>query len=252
MPQDRVKVAESFTQGQAKIGLSLVEFEQEVSAAMEYVFGGTFVCDTNDAANLVAFDRRIGSRAVTIQGDLYEPSGTLSGGSAPPSGNLLGRLQKFRQLSQEKAALEEQMQQVIRQIGVFEQARKQQIEREKALKVAQQDLAIAQRHIDLDSSNQLLARQQAILEQYANLQKSMEKQKKLAQDAQNDCALYEKDSTELSKDRDGKLAQLTVRLSNFILIFLETNDGNQKQADQKGKHFWKDERRVSCTSKPVW
>lgn len=48
---------------------------------MEFVFGTTFVCDNMDNAKKVAFDKRIMTRTVTLGGDIFDPHGTLSGGT---------------------------------------------------------------------------------------------------------------------------------------------------------------------------
>ncbi|XP_028086529.1 uncharacterized protein LOC114287397 isoform X2 [Camellia sinensis] len=48
---------------------------------MECVFGSTFVCKTIDAARAVAFNREIGTPSVTLDGDIFQPSGLLTGGS---------------------------------------------------------------------------------------------------------------------------------------------------------------------------
>jgi structural maintenance of chromosome 2 len=50
---------------------------------MEYVFGNTLVCHESDDAKKVTFHKNINTRTVTKEGDLFDPSGTLSGGSRP-------------------------------------------------------------------------------------------------------------------------------------------------------------------------
>eukprot|EP00256_Glycine_max_P069286 XP_025983881.1 structural maintenance of chromosomes protein 2-2-like [Glycine max] len=67
--------------GNAEIALSLVGYEEELQSAMEYVFGSTFVCKTVDAAKEVAFNREIHTTSVTLEGDIFQPSGLLTGGS---------------------------------------------------------------------------------------------------------------------------------------------------------------------------
>lgn len=47
---------------------------------MEYTFGNTFICANMDVAKKVTFNPRIGRRCVTLDGEVFEPSGTLSGG----------------------------------------------------------------------------------------------------------------------------------------------------------------------------
>nr|TKR91180.1 hypothetical protein D5086_0000226910 [Populus alba] len=65
----------------AELALSLVGYDEELKTAMEYVFGSTFVCKTMDAAKEVAFSREIRTPSVTLEGDIFQPSGLLTGGS---------------------------------------------------------------------------------------------------------------------------------------------------------------------------
>jgi structural maintenance of chromosome 2 len=58
---------------------------------MQYVFGSTLVCQTSDDAKKVTFHKSINARSVTREGDLFDPAGTLSGGSRPEGkGRLVG------------------------------------------------------------------------------------------------------------------------------------------------------------------
>ena len=47
---------------------------------MEYVFGNSFVCKDMDCAKQVTFDDRINKKSVTLDGDVFDPAGTLTGG----------------------------------------------------------------------------------------------------------------------------------------------------------------------------
>ncbi|KAL8096018.1 structural maintenance of chromosomes protein 2-1-like [Apium graveolens] len=76
----------------AEIALLLVEYDKELKSAMEYVFGSTFICKTTDAAKEVAFNKEIGTTSVTLEGDILQPSGLLTGGSRRGGGDLLGQL----------------------------------------------------------------------------------------------------------------------------------------------------------------
>ena len=40
-------------------------------------------------------------RSVTKQGDVYDPAGTVEGGSAPKTGDILGRLAELRRRTEE-------------------------------------------------------------------------------------------------------------------------------------------------------
>ncbi|KAL3834639.1 hypothetical protein ACJIZ3_009375 [Penstemon smallii] len=78
--------------GNAEVALSLVGYDKELQTAMEYVFGSTFVCKTIDAAREVAFNRDIHTPSVTLEGDIFQPSGLLTGGSRKGGGDLLRKL----------------------------------------------------------------------------------------------------------------------------------------------------------------
>ena len=61
---------------------------------MGFVFGSTFICKDSETAKQVTFSKEIGgARSVTLEGDVYEPSGTLSGGAAPTSSGILVKVQ---------------------------------------------------------------------------------------------------------------------------------------------------------------
>ncbi|NXB94785.1 SMC2 protein, partial [Vidua chalybeata] len=80
--EDIVKLAQSLA-GHANLhlALSLIGYESELQKAMEYVFGTTLVCNNMDNAKKVTFDKRIMTRSVTLDGDVFDPQGTLHGGN---------------------------------------------------------------------------------------------------------------------------------------------------------------------------
>jgi structural maintenance of chromosome 2 len=47
---------------------------------MEFVFGSVFVCSDMNCAKKVTFDDRIMKKSVTLEGDSFDPAGTLTGG----------------------------------------------------------------------------------------------------------------------------------------------------------------------------
>ena len=80
----------------ARVALSLIGYPEEVANAMNYVFGETLICDDAASAKLVTFSREVGGvKSVTLDGDVYDPSGTLSGGAAPSSSGVLVRVQEL-------------------------------------------------------------------------------------------------------------------------------------------------------------
>lgn len=97
----KVGAAQKIAPGKVDLALSLIGYDEEVNAAMEYVFGSTFICDDASTAKGVTFDPAIRMKSVTLEGDVYDPSGTLSGGSAPQSSGVLVTMQKLNEIATE-------------------------------------------------------------------------------------------------------------------------------------------------------
>eukprot|EP01031_Cornospumella_fuschlensis_P028454 gene28454-34351_t len=78
--------------GEAYLASELVSFPAHLSKVITYVYGNTIVCSTPQIARDIAFHKDIKVSTVTLMGDVYEPKGTLSGGSAGNVGTLLLRM----------------------------------------------------------------------------------------------------------------------------------------------------------------
>lgn len=95
-----------------RTALSLVRYPENVAKAIEFVFSETLICDTPDIAKRVTFADAVKVRSVTMAGDVYDPSGSLSGGSAPNTTGVLIRVQELLEadgkLEKAKAQLREQ------------------------------------------------------------------------------------------------------------------------------------------------
>lgn len=65
---------------------------------MAYAFGDSIICNDPESAKAVTFNKAVGVKTVTVQGDVYDPSGTMSGGSAPSGNGVLLRVQELNQV----------------------------------------------------------------------------------------------------------------------------------------------------------
>ncbi|KAH8551063.1 SMCs flexible hinge [Umbelopsis sp. PMI_123] len=68
---------------------------------MEWVFGNTLICKDAESAKRVTFDKSVRMKSVTIDGDVYDPFGTLSGGSKPNSAGILVKVQELHEIRQQ-------------------------------------------------------------------------------------------------------------------------------------------------------
>ncbi|OAJ38964.1 hypothetical protein BDEG_22854 [Batrachochytrium dendrobatidis JEL423] len=96
-------IAKSLAPGKVQLALDLVGSDEELAVVMDYVFGSTLVCKDTATAKLVTFDNGVRLRSVTYDGDTYDPSGQLSGGSKSSSSGALLRMLRLKDLKKQRA-----------------------------------------------------------------------------------------------------------------------------------------------------
>lgn len=97
--------------------LSLIGYEKDVEAAMQFVFGSTFVCSDMTSAKKVTFDERISKRSVTLGGDSFDPAGTLTGGARSQASSILEKLQEFQTTEEQLVLKKQQLAQVEQELN---------------------------------------------------------------------------------------------------------------------------------------
>ncbi|OUM66282.1 hypothetical protein PIROE2DRAFT_6518, partial [Piromyces sp. E2] len=110
VPQDKIDKAKSKWHNKANLALSLIGYDDEVEAAMRLVFGSTFICHDPSVARDLSYSNQtnVKARCVTLAGDIYDPSGTLSGGAKPTSAGILNKIQDLKELKNQLHDLENQ------------------------------------------------------------------------------------------------------------------------------------------------
>ncbi|KAJ6444517.1 nuclear condensin complex subunit Smc2 [Purpureocillium lavendulum] len=203
-----IATAQSLAPGKVDLALSLVGYDDEVSAAMEYVFGNTLVCADAETAKRVTFDPNVRMRSITLEGDAYDPSGTLSGGSAPNSSGVLVTLQKLnnitRQLSQAAQSLKEVQTKIAKEKSKLDQARR--IKQDLDLK--SHEIKLAEDQISGNSSSSIIQEVENMKTTIAELQESISEAKKRQTEASADVKRIEKDMKDFDTNKDAKLVEL--------------------------------------------
>ena len=71
----------------------------ELKALVNYLAMGWVICDSMDLADKLSSNGRYSIKAVTLGGDVFDPSGQISGGYHDPSkGNLLSKWAEYKQI----------------------------------------------------------------------------------------------------------------------------------------------------------
>lgn len=135
---------------------------------MEYVFGSTLICADADTAKMVTFDPAVRMKSVTLEGDVYDPSGTLSGGSAPQSSGVLLTLQRLNEVS---ADLQAQMTALAALQAVIARERKSMDAAKKTrqeLDLKTHEISLTEEQINSNSASSVRHMWYSMFERYAN------------------------------------------------------------------------------------
>ncbi|KAL4996974.1 hypothetical protein BDV10DRAFT_99600 [Aspergillus recurvatus] len=139
---EKIGAAQNLAPGKVDLALSLIGYDEEVTAAMNYVFGNTLIANDAETAKRVTFDPSVRIKSVTLDGDVYDPSGTLSGGSAPNSSGVLVTLQKLNEITREIRSKE-------RVLAALEETMKKEKKKLDAVRSIKQDLDLKNHEIKL-------------------------------------------------------------------------------------------------------
>ncbi|KAK4450073.1 SMC2-like protein [Podospora aff. communis PSN243] len=203
-----IATAQKIAPGKVDLALSLVGYDDEVSAAMEYVFGNTLICTDAETAKKVTFDPNVRMRSITLEGDAYDPSGTLSGGSSPNSSGVLVTLQKLndisKQLKEAESSLDTLRARITKEKSKLDQAKK--IKQELDLKT--HEIKLAEEQISGNSSSSIIQEVENMKETIAQLKESSAEAKKRQAEANADIKRIEKDMKDFDNNKDGKLVEL--------------------------------------------
>jgi len=144
----KVAAAKRATSGKANLALDLVGYDDDVSAAMAYVFGDTFICDDKESAAAVAYNKNIGVKSVTLQGDVYDPSGTLSGGAAPSGSGILVKVQELRAIEKELSVHRNALEQVKAELNGAKKAIDQYKKDKRELDLKQHEVKLLEEQVN--------------------------------------------------------------------------------------------------------
>ncbi|KAG5228563.1 structural maintenance of chromosomes protein [Salix suchowensis] len=139
----------------AELALSLVCYDEELKTAMEYVFGSTFVCKSTDAAKEVAFSREIRTPSVTLEGDIFQPSGLLTGGSRTGGGYLLRQLHELAEAESNLLLHQRRLSEIEAKITELLPVHKKFLDLKKQLELKLYDLSLFQGRAEQNEHHKL-------------------------------------------------------------------------------------------------
>jgi structural maintenance of chromosome 2 len=186
--------------------IELVGFDEEVRSAIEYVFGSTIVVDGMKAANEICDATK--TRTVTLEGDVYDPSGTISGGSKDKIGTTLTNLTKLAEATMELEKKRPQLEKVEAQLRDMQKASSSFDKLSAKLELAQAELEAAAKQLSQTNYGMLIERRDSMT---AELEAAKQECVDMEKEKEEKWQLFEKlqkDEGELTMQRERKLEEL--------------------------------------------
>ncbi|KAK3112061.1 Structural maintenance of chromosomes protein 2 [Teratosphaeriaceae sp. CCFEE 6253] len=175
---------------------------------MEYVFGNTLVTADAATAKKVTFDPNVRLKSVTVEGDVYDPSGTLSGGSAAQGSGVLLTLQKLNAITTELGQEEEKLEELERAMAKDAQKLKSARQIQQELDLKSHEIQLAESQIASNSSSSIIATVAEMKETIAALRTNIQAAEQRRKEAEAEAKRIEKDMKDFSSNKSGKLDQL--------------------------------------------
>lgn len=100
----KLELDKSITGAAGYVGIAsdIISYDQEYSNIINYVLGRTIVCSNMDCALNIARIGKYNYRIVTLEGEVINPGGALTGGSIKgKNSNVLGRKREIEELSKD-------------------------------------------------------------------------------------------------------------------------------------------------------
>ncbi|KAL0051178.1 hypothetical protein WJX82_003135 [Trebouxia sp. C0006] len=147
--------AQRVSNGSAQLALELVGYDQDLTAAMQYVFGNAFVCKDSSTAKALAFHKEVRTRCITLEGDDFNPGGLLTGGSRNSTASILTRLHALAEAEQQVADHSTALQKAQAALQTMAAAAASHNRLKQELEVKQHSLRLLQQRISSSESAQM-------------------------------------------------------------------------------------------------
>lgn len=223
----RIGAAQKIAPGKVDLALTLVGYDDEVSRAMEFVFGNTLICADAATAKSVTFDNSVRMKSVTLEGDVYDPAGTLSGGSKPSSAGVLVKVQELtlieRALNDARATLakcETDARAAKEQIVSYNKLKRQ-------LDLKAHQVTLLESQVEGSNATRIIAEVESHKKTVQELQDAINEAKAREVEASNEAKKLEKDMEDFNNNKDNKLEELRADIKK------RKNDINSRSANIK-------------------
>lgn len=154
-------------------------------------------------------------KSVTLEGDVYDPSGTLSGGSSPNSSGVLVTLSKLNRISTQLRAEESSLLELQGIIAGEKRKLDQARGLAQELELKKHEVGLTEAQITGNSAASTIASVAEMGETVRSLKQSIAESKTHQAEAQNDIKRIERDMKEFKNNKGDKLKELQSSLEKL-------------------------------------
>ena len=205
---EKLGAAKRLAPGKVDLALSLIGYDDEVTAAMEYVFGSTLICADAETAKKVTFDKAVNLKSVTLDGDVYDPSGTLSGGSKPNSSGVLVTLQKLNEVNTALNTATSELEAINTGLAKSQGKMQESGKLQQQLELKQHEIKLTEEQINNNSNSRIVNEVEEMKSGIVELKEAIILAKTNQDQAKADIKTIEKDMSEFKNNKNGKLSAL--------------------------------------------
>ncbi|KAI8355426.1 RecF/RecN/SMC [Mortierella sp. GBAus27b] len=209
----KIATAQRLAPGKVNLALTLIGFEEHLEKAMAYIFGNTLICADAESAKRVTFHQDVRIKSVTLEGDVYDPSGTLQGGSRPSGAGILISLQEMHTLKSKRAEHKQNLLEVEQQLSNLSQEGRAYAEIQQRLELKLHEVKLCQQRVSASEHVQLLDLVKKLENDIETLKTGIEESSHKKIEAGKRCQEIEMEMKDFKKNKDGKLRELTQKLA---------------------------------------
>lgn len=205
------------------IASDLIKFQKKYEQIVLSLLGRTVIVDNMDTAIKVAKQNGYSFRIITLEGDVINPSGAISGGSvAKKTVNILGRGREIEKLEKEVKNLKIKIENLENQKQEYQLSIEDILEEATSLEKELQEIDITyatekQKVVAIDENiSRIEARKNKLKEEQEQLEMQKEEAMKRKEELQQEITT---------------LTEQTEKLTKTITEFAELNKDNQKYVD---------------------
>ncbi|RZC38547.1 structural maintenance of chromosomes protein 2, partial [Asbolus verrucosus] len=213
--------------------MSHISYDKKLQGVMNFIFGNVFICKDISIARQVAFHDRIKRRCVTLDGDVADPAGTLSGGAPQKGDSTLKQLRDIQECEEELRVKEQELESIEAEIR--EMSRKQN-----SYMTLKQQLEIKQHEIHLIKQRLQHTSHYRRQEEIENLKTEIEGLQEKIKSRKSDEARFAEKAKEVEaklKNSKGSKEEQIKQAAEEMKKLKAKADGSRKEWKQKEQDY---------------